>query len=155
MSAKVTDPYFMWLGGTSSSAWINDSGSSYDSPVGQYVYTLAFSLSGFNPATATINGGWYSDNTSAIYLNGNYTGITHGSSPWEFTNFELFTLNSGFVSGRNTLSFVVNNLSTDAPNNPTGLQVQILSATAAVPEPSSLAILCLLGSASLIWRNKK
>jgi hypothetical protein len=52
------------------------------------------------------------------------------------------------VSGNNTLSFIVYN-EPSTGLNPSGLQVQIQSATAvAVPEPSGIA---LLGCMSLVW----
>jgi hypothetical protein len=35
-SARVTSPFFMWAGGTASSAWINSSGTATDNPDGDY-----------------------------------------------------------------------------------------------------------------------
>jgi hypothetical protein len=153
--AIATDTYFMWIGNTSSSAWINGTGSSADNaPAGLYIYTTTFSLGGFDPSTASISGQWASDNVSEIYLNGVSTGISSPTS-WEFAGFSSFTLDSGFVAGLNTLSFYVTQNVQDI-GNPTGLQVNILSATAAVPEPGALVMLvlsaavasCVRGSAS-------
>jgi hypothetical protein len=155
LSPKVTSPYlWWWSGGTSSSAWINDSGLLGASPGGHYLYTLTFSLDGFDPQTAVITGKWVSDNDSTILLNGASTGFTH-SLPWEYRNFDSFTLNTGFVAGLNTLTFDVYNTPPAVPNNPTGLQVQILSALAVVPEPGSLSLICLFGCMSLLWRGTR
>lgn len=153
VSALATAPFFMWNANTSSSSWINISGIAGDAPAGTYIYSISFSLNGFDPGTASISGNWNSDNTSAIVLNGNPTGISH-STPWDFVTFDAFAINSGFVSGLNTLSFVVENLPSDA-SNPTGLQVNILSATAvAVPEPAALAILSSL-AAIAVWSRRR
>ena len=146
MSARATDVFFMWIGNTASSAWINGSGSTANSAPGTYTYSLTFSLAGFDPSTAVIAGEWTSDNRSAIYLNGVDTGMTN-DPPWEFTRFKNFTLNTGFLAGQNTLSFVVTQ-DPQTGGNPTGLQVNILSAEAVVPEPSSW----VLGSIGcLLW----
>jgi hypothetical protein len=148
-SARVTDPYFMWWNlSPTSSAWINDSGTDASAVAGNYAYTLTFSLQGFDPATASITGNWGSDNVSTIFLNGIHTGFTH-SDPG-FFEFDAFALTSGFVSGLNTLTFLVTNDPSD-DINPTGLLVQIQSAT--VPEPCSLALLGLFGAA-WVWRKK-
>ena len=147
---KVTDPFYMWLGNTPSSEWINGGGSSnYSPPAGVYDFTLTFSLAGFDPSTAQISGQWASDNESDIYLNGLDTGISNsGIAPWGFSNFTSFTLTDGFVAGENTLTFAVTQDPDNVQVNPTGLQVDILSAVAAVPEPGPLA---LVGIAGLCW----
>jgi hypothetical protein len=152
-SVKVTAPYFMWAPGTASSAWINQDGSATAGVEGYYTYTMTFSLSGFDHTTASIGGNWATDNTSTILLNGNPTGITH-STPWEFVTFEAFVISSGFVPGLNTLSFVVYNVPTTDVINPTGLQVNITSALAVVPEPSSVALFALAGVMALIRRGR-
>jgi hypothetical protein len=147
--ALVTDPYFMWGSlPTDSSAWINDSGTDASTAAGNYAYTLTFSLLGFDPAMVSITGNWGSDNVSTIFLNGIHTGFTQ-SDPG-FFEFAPFALNSGFVSGLNTLTFLVTNDPSD-DINPTGLLVQIQSAT--VPEPGSFALLGLFGAA-LLWRKR-
>lgn len=148
----VTPVYWPWLGATAGSAWINNTGTLTNAPVGNYVYTLTFSLNGLVPSTASISGEWVSDNVSQILLNGTATGYTH-TSPYEFSDLNAFTLTSGFVTGQNTLSFLVNNQN-GGGGNPTGLQVQIVSATAAVPEPTSFSMLGLLGSLLLVWRKR-
>jgi hypothetical protein len=57
-----------WVANTSSSEWINATGLGGGiEPTGLYIYTLTFSLDGFDPATAQIAGEWASDNQSEIF----------------------------------------------------------------------------------------
>jgi hypothetical protein len=58
-----------WIIPTGNAMWINPHSASRN-VAGEYVYTLTFDLSGFNPATVTISGQWFADNTTIIYLNG-------------------------------------------------------------------------------------
>lgn len=142
-------------GGTATSSWINGSGTTADALEGDYTYVLTFSLAGFDPATASISGLWTSDNTSAIYLNGNDTGFAM-TNPWGHLVLDnIFTINSGFVAGDNVLSFLVHN-DAGVGGNPTGLQVQIQSAVAvaAVPEPTTWALCSGLGLLALVRRNR-
>lgn len=129
-----------WIGDDGSSAWIGpNSDSSLDGPVGQYDYRTTFSLSGFVASSASITGMWSTDNEGIdILLNGVSTGQ---SIPIDtsFTSFHAFSLSSGFVTGTNTLDFIVNN-----DGGPTGLRVEMTGtatpAPALIPEPASLAL---------------
>jgi hypothetical protein len=152
-SAKVTDPYWLWMGGTASSSWINSIGTATDAPDGDYIYSLTFSLAGLDHTTASISGLWASDNASSIYLNGVDTGFSRPTD-WGFVDFDSFTLNSGFLPGVNTLSFFVRNEPNDI-ENPSGLQVQITSAIAAVPEPGSLTLLLVGACGALALRRAR
>jgi hypothetical protein len=148
-AALATPPFFLWTGNTPTSAWINGTSTDADLPLGVYTYSLAFSLAGFDPSTANITGQWVSDNLSTIYLNGVNTGLNH-SEPYEFLNFDNFSLTSGFVPGVNTLSFAVTQVS-GTGQNPEGLQVNISSATATVvPEPSPLSLASIT---TLAWMS--
>jgi hypothetical protein len=105
---------------------------------GVYVYETTFDLTGFNIATALINGQWaVDDQGTAIFLNGQDLGIATANPG--YGAFSPFTIAGDFVNGINTLDFVVTNGNSSNPN-PTGLNVQ-LSGTAAVPEPASLSLL--------------
>jgi hypothetical protein len=143
-SALAASPEHDWTANTSSSGWINATGVGETEdiePAGIYIYTLTFSLSGFNPSTATISGEWASDNASEIFLNGVDTGFSNPAD--EFGALDSFSLTNDFVSGENELQFYVTQDSGDGIN-PEGLQVNILSATAEpVPEPSIFSLLCL------------
>jgi len=113
------------------SAWIvPDNDAQGDGPVGQYVYRIAFYLTGFDLSTVTIAGKWCTDNDGVrIELNG----VDTGTPPTSFTQFELgfapFGITTGFQPGKNTLDFIVNN-----GDGPTGLRVEMTStATASSP----------------------
>lgn len=125
----------VWLADGPNSEWISLAANEdvIDTP-GLYVYQTTFNLAGLNPSTTVITGQWATDNSGVIYLNGTSTGFTSSS----FDSFSPFTIDSGFVSGLNTLDFDVTNGPTGGPANPTGLRVEF---TEAVPEPSSLMLL--------------
>jgi len=93
-------------------------------PTNNYTYTLNFVLpAGFNPATATISGRWAADNAASMKLNGvPVPGLTPGLSFW--TPFTI-PPGSGFVSGANSLKFIVTNYGSF-----TGLRVEFTNAYA-------------------------
>jgi hypothetical protein len=112
-------------------------------PGGDYVYTLTFDLTGFNPSIIVISGQWSSDNSSYISLNGVQTPFQTPSSPDDpFAHIYNFTLDSGFVAAENTIEFHVHNIT-----GPTGLLVQNL-----VPEPATLL---LVGLGGIFLRRSK
>ncbi len=115
-------PIGPWVANDSNSKWIGprrDAGTSpYNAP-GSYTYRTTFDLTGFNAATAVLTGRWATDNSGSIRLNG----ATVGTSSNTFDVFTAFTINTGFVSGVNTLEFVVDNWTT--PPSPTGVRVEI------------------------------
>jgi hypothetical protein len=144
--------YNLWTSAGPNSAWIaphefangyltNDAG-----PPGVYDYRTTFDLTGFDPSTALISGRWSVDNQGTdILVNGQSTG--QQTTPENFDGgYSSFTIASGFLhAGVNTLDFVANNEpgTPDYPDNPTGLRVEFLVATASfagpsVPEPSTL-----------------
>jgi hypothetical protein len=89
---------------------------------------------------------------TALLLNGSSTGNTAPPSGNGFSQLTPFSISSGFVSGINTLDFIVEN-NWPGPT-PSGLQVE-MTGTAAVPEPATLAILAI-GSWLLLsrpWRD--
>jgi hypothetical protein len=96
---------------------------------------LTFSLSGLNPATAQITGQFAADNhITATKINGT---TVAGATTDTFGSYTSFAINSGFISGINTLDFLV--LDDGAPMS---LRVNALAGTAdplvgAVPEPST------------------
>ena len=133
-----------WVGNTATSQWISPTANSGALLVGGvYDYRTTFSLAGLDAATASITGQVASDDSVVILLNGTAVGSFSG-----FTSLAAFTINSGFVAGLNTLDFVVTN-TLALPTSPTGLQVNITSATAnaVVPEPASIVLVSLGGIA--------
>jgi len=134
-----------WTANTSTSRWIAPTADQVlGNAPGTYTYATTFDLTGLDPATANLSGSFAADNGAAIFINGNSVG-THTGNAFQFAPFDI---TSGFVSGLNTLTFAVVNLSTTAsPTNPTGLQVQLSGtaspAAAPVPEPATLGLLGL------------
>jgi hypothetical protein len=112
-----------WSSNGPKSQWISPAiNASVSRKSGSYKFRITFNLSGFNPASAIISGSWVSDNkTTAVLLNGIVTGYT---SPANFSKQPgagaVFTLNSGFVPGVNTLDFIVNN-----DGGPVGIRVEV------------------------------
>ncbi len=138
-------PFTSWMLETPNARWIGPRSSlAYPFGTGNYVYATTFDLSGLNPSTAVLHGGWATDNAGLdILLNGLSLGISipNGSE----TAVTPFTISSGFLPGINTLQFVVYN---DIAG--TGLLVDI-SGTAdrlnspgrpasQVPEPGTLLL---------------
>jgi len=126
-----------WLGDSTISAWISPANRNGidpdDDPAGTYTYRTTFTLPAFT--TASITGQWATDNTGgSILLNGVAT--ANPPSPG-FTSFTSFTISSGFVTGTNTLDFVVTNLPATS-TNPTGLRVELTGQFAPVPEPTTI-----------------
>jgi hypothetical protein len=143
-----------WLGDDSISTWIgvdNPVVGELAGPPGLYDYRTTFDLTGFNPATASISGGWASDNDGVkILLNGldrpqsSYPAFAGG-----YASFTSFSISSGFVSGLNTLDFFVHNGGTGPGDdsgdpNATGLRVEMSGTAEALPvsaaEPGTLPL---------------
>lgn len=117
---------------------------------GDYVFEQTFSLNHLDPTSAVIVLDIAVDNTvTDILLNGVSQMISTGG----FASFNgPFEITSGFQSGENTLSILVNNAGGSA--NPGGLRVQVLQATATdVPEPAT-GLLALLGGIGLLKRRR-
>lgn len=140
-------PIGPWIANDSTSKWItptSSQGESFDPwSNGTYTYTLTFDLSGYNAATAAFSGRLAADNSVVVKLNNSVIGSATG-----FTDWTSFGASSGFVSGVNTLDFVVTNWAQNG-GNPTGLRVEFgASSVAAVPEPETYAM--LLGGLALV-----
>ena len=126
------------------SLWVWENASGQPTNVTR-TFRTTFSLTGLDPSTAMISGIWATDNFGLdILVNGTSTGNT---SP-TFTAYSNFSVNSGFVSGTNTLDFVVQDVGSIS-----GFRVGSISGTAdsmsAIPESASIAIWTLLGMAFL------
>ncbi len=149
-----------WMADSATSKWIgaqanqNDQGGQGpggDKP-GAYTYRTTFTLSGINPAGLQISGAWSADDFGTdILVNGQSTGLTAygpgGVGDAAYTRFVPFTISRFFVSGLNTLDFVVTNGSPPGGEryNPAGFRVDQLRATV-TPEPGSVALLVALGA---------
>jgi len=102
----------------SDSKWIGPSQNAGDGfPVEPFVYQTTFDLSGLDPNSASLHGVIAADDSVDIILNG----VDTGAGCSNCYNFgTAFAINGGFVSGVNTIQFLVSNL-----GGPTGLQVSI------------------------------
>lgn len=144
-------PFGQWAAAPAGSGWIGPNSTTNvfsPDPIGNYVYTLRFDLTGFNPGLVRIAGLWMTDNDAQLYLNGAYTGFSKSGIGYSHT--DPFLLSSGFLAGTNTLEFRVLNEIAVGPN-PTGLVVSGLSASL-VPEPCSY-LLAFLGLSVLLARK--
>jgi RHS repeat-associated protein len=128
-----------WLPNGPNSAWISPRPITTTpiTAVGNYVYRTTFDLTGFLPDTARITGTWLIDDGGLdILINGVSTGIAAPPLPCAcvatFTTWRPFTISTGFVSGLNTLDFIVQNGTAPQPN-PTGLRVELQGAASLNP----------------------
>jgi hypothetical protein len=118
-----------WLAQSDTSKWIaptpNQSypGADPCNATGVYVWRTTFDLTGYDLDAFSISGGWASDNYgTAVRLNGVVTGLTNAG----YSGLSPFTLDSGFVSGVNTLDFEVTDVGC-----PNGLRVELTADTGA------------------------
>lgn len=143
-----------WMPNTSSSSWLTltaNQGESFDhTSNGVYTWTTTFDLTGFDASSASFIGQFAADNTAIAYLNGNEIGTANGYSSWS-----SFSASSYFVSGINTLSFVLTNEALSS-GNPAGLRVEFISSNVtAVPEADTYALMLAgLGLMGLVVRRK-
>lgn len=139
-----------WIGDDSVSAWIGpNNNNNLDGPIGSYDYQTTFDLTGLDPATASIIGRWSADNTGTDIL---INGVSTGNTAAGFSTWDNFAIGSNFVSGVNTLDFIVHN-----DGGATGVRVE-MSGTAtlrSVPEPSSIALAALGGVMALGYVRRK
>jgi hypothetical protein len=118
-----------------------DGSTSYDG--GDFTFTTTFDLTGELANTASLSGGMAADNAVTVFLNGHQGATAAYGPPYGFSQFTSWSFNSGFVSGVNTLTFVVTNGNGGSDTNgPMGLIVKIDSnSVSPVPEPASIALL--------------
>ena len=128
VTTNIADGF--WIAQGPSSKWIAPSanqsfpGANPCNAAGSYTYRTLIDLTGFDPATAIIQGQWAVDNQgTAIRLNGVSIDLAQPS----YNPFVAFNISSNFVAGVNTLDFV-----TSDQGCPNGLRVEFLSATASI-----------------------
>jgi hypothetical protein len=153
---SATDPGNQWVTPTSPNTWISTVARG-SSPLGLYQYSTTFTIDpGLDPLSAILTGNWWADepNTpNAILLNGVLVSDFNGAIWFESNPANAaFTVSSGFVSGLNTLTFLVQNT-----GGPGGTLIQNLSLNAnAVPEAgSSLTLLGLALGSLYLFRSHK
>ncbi len=161
--AIAQQPHSAWLAndatGSAGSAWIGTttSGAANVAP-GRYIFETTFDLTGFQASTAVITGRMAADNiVSRVFLNGTDLGLNvEGFAAFGST----FTINSGFSSGLNTLTFWQENAGlTPTTNwfNPSGLRVELDGTAQLVPLPPAawmgLGLLLVLAGAQWVKRK--
>ena len=130
-----------WLANTVTSKWVGPTADTIASQgelvdggagAGVYVYRATVDLTGFDPATVIIMGGWASDNAGLdIYVNGVATGETNIAGFAVLTPFTLSSANATFVAGLNNIDFHVQNATVALGF--TGLRVSGLSGFGNIP----------------------
>lgn len=140
----ATNPASQWIGPKA----LESVGSGGNDPAGYYEYQTSFDLTGLDPGSASLSGSFAVDNCVVqVFINGTATGIANTgvcTSSANLTGFLTFNIGSGFISGVNTLTFVMQN-GTGGAGNPSGLNV-LVSGNAnplAVPEPAAFGLLGL------------
>jgi len=135
-----------WASAISGTHWINPSASGNGSQsfgIYSYTYSTTFDLTGLDPATATLSGFLQADDVVTLLLNGKQVS---GSNIGTYTRPTAFSIDSqysaDFLSGINTLSFVVNN----SGNYATGFDASVSgTALSATPEVGSFAMISVAG----------
>ena len=130
---------------TNNGSYVQDASSGYiwqnaDGNPGNTTRTFRTTFtvaSGYDPLTAFLTGQWSTDNFGAdILINGASTGnVSTG-----FGSFTNFAVNSGFISGVNTLDFVVVDFGPPGALDVRGLEGNAALASSATPEPASMAL---------------
>ena len=107
-----------WMANSGTAKWIGFDTAESSADPGDYEFTTTVDLDGFDAATATISGGWSTDNAGLdILVNGVGTGHT---SDGNFGIFHPVEVGPGlFQPGLNTITFRFNN----ALAGPAGLRV--------------------------------
>ena len=136
-----------WLDNSSTSKWItpyNSASASLDPfNTGSYLYSLDFNLTADQADVASFSARVAGDNEVGVYLNGVL--LANATS---FSSWTDFSATSGFVTGVNSLHFVVINYAQN-DGNPSGLRVEFLDSNAGVvPEPETYAM--MLGGLALL-----
>lgn len=111
----------VWIGDTSTSAWISPFTDTLGPPGQKYSYVTTFTLDPAEVSTFVLCGLWTGDDGGLgddIWINGISTGL---SAIGGFNSWTPFSITSGFLPGLNTLQFdMVNRGVIDGP---TGIRV--------------------------------
>jgi hypothetical protein len=132
------------------SNWISVSTGGGDGSADYDFQTTFMIAAGFDPSTASITGLFAADNhITATKINGT---VVPGATTDTFSNFTAFSVTSGFVSGLNTLDFIVHDDSPPSSLRVDNLQGTVSPISSTAPEPGSIAL--LLGGVTLVALRK-
>ncbi len=145
-----------WVPGGDHSQWVSTADTVHTGSPGRYAYSQVFRLDGLDPNRATISGRWAGDddlmdiliNWKSVGIDGQGAGPIYNYDSW--VRFHSFRVDSGFLTGQNVLTFVVNNMD----NEEEGVIVDSIKGTATVPEPTLLLGLGV-GLATLSRRRRR
>jgi hypothetical protein len=115
-----------WLAPGPDSNWI---GPTFDTngAEGDYTFRTTLDLSGFDPTSAFVEGIWSTDNSGVDII---VNGISTGETGPGFNTYGPFNIAPGnFISGLNTIDFIVNNAPTTP--NPVGFRIDEIRLAAA------------------------
>ncbi|HKA01769.1 MAG TPA: PEP-CTERM sorting domain-containing protein [Candidatus Solibacter sp.] len=139
-----------WMLNGPNSKWISIVDNRFQ-PTGQVSYDLMFDLTGLDPTTASITGGMAADgNVLAVLINGSSTGQSTSYNTWD--HFTSFSINSGFQSGLNVLTFAVNH--EDGDYDAFRAELTGTASLASAPEPGTLV---LMGAGLIfagVWKRR-
>lgn len=134
-----------WVAPPGQSCWIWQ--QSNGQPINTTLtFRTTFDLTGFDHTTAFLNGQWSTDNTGIDIL---INGVSTSQTIPGFGQLYNFSVSSGFVSGVNTLDFVVNDFGFAGGFLVGSLEGRAELANSVVPEPSTYALMAA-GLASLL-----
>jgi MYXO-CTERM domain-containing protein len=123
-SALVVSPVSGWIASTSTSNWLSAQANGFAANLANYTYTTTFTLAGVDPTTVAISGSWACDDSCVIKLNGMVV-ASYAAPGWLAAATFTIPAGSPFVTGTNTLAFVV----TNSGGGASGLQVVSISGT--------------------------
>ena len=121
-------------GSTATAKFINATGTAGNVPPGAYIYRQKVDLSCHDPATVSISGSILADDNAQIYVNGKW----QSTPPTTYNTAAAFSVSGSggaFVRGWNQVDVVVMN--TNVGEDPSGLRVEVASATAMVVSSAS------------------
>jgi hypothetical protein len=158
-TAYIMRPDVRYISPSDSARWISATQDTNGLPIGWYTFRTNFNLSGYDPSNFQINGYWAMDNSTrgpGMLLNGFDTGnnLDHSTGGEKFLALYPFSIKTGFITGQNTIDFVVFN-----GGGPVALLVSMSIPISTVPETSSMVMagisILILFVAGLIRRKKR
>lgn len=118
--ADSTVEMIAWPSNSQVSRWISHACDAEDLALGTFTYDTTFLVSGLDPTKLHLTARIQVDDQAEVFLNGVSQGVVNGFSGWS-----PITIEGNFLSGTNTLSYLVTNIN---PSN-AGLRVEYTNLT--------------------------